>query len=554
MTTPKNNRKSVGRSDGGGKYSAVKNKNLDRAIDESEIPDTRTSAEILQEGQQVLEDDYESDETEKATTRLQQTNIFSRWRRNDGQQDEYQYPLDTYRQNKKRRKRGKSGGASLLPKEDETEEEFISRTSSETDLGAWKEANRTKRRSKRKVFCCRFLLHIAIIVFFLVMVFGAYKATLASNSRRKPTKLMSNGTSLWAPTTLVISLDGFRADFLERGLSPTLNGFIKEGVSPLYMLPPFPSVTFVSHYTMSTGLYPESHGIVGNTFWDPAWQEEFYYTNTETSMQPKWWGGEPFWVSAETQGLKTAIHMWPGSEAHIKNVELDFVDKFNGKEVLHNKADRVLSWLDLPGPEDEDSIEASPRPQLLVAYVPDVDASGHQFGPNSTETNNAIKIADSMLTEMFDGIKARNLTDIVNVIVVSDHGMATTSVDRVIQLDDLIDVNKIEHMDGWPLYGLRPKNDADIEPLYHDLKAKAKTNPYFKVYLRDLDMPEEYHFSNNNRIAPLWIVPETGWTIARKVDFDLAKAKAEGLTYNPKGLHGYDYRVRIDARDAFAPD
>jgi predicted AlkP superfamily pyrophosphatase or phosphodiesterase len=548
MTKPKNNPRSSGLADGSERYSAIHKNNLDKAIDDSEIPDTRTSTEILQEGQQVLEEDYESDETEKATKRLQQTNIFSRWRKNDDQQDGYQYPLDMYRQNKKRRRSEKSGRARLLQAADETEEEYISRTSSETDLTAWKEANRSKRQTKRRVFCCRFLLHITIILFFLAMVYGAYRATLASNSRRKPVTLMSNGTSLWAPTTLVISLDGFRADFLERGISPTLNGFIKEGVSPLYMLPPFPSVTFVSHYTMSTGLYPESHGIVGNTFWDPEWKEEFYYTHTESSMQPKWWGGEPFWVSAEKQGLKTGIHMWPGSEAHIANVDLDYVDKFNGKEILHNKADRVLSWLDLPGPKDENSIEESPRPQLLVAYIPDVDAKGHQYGPNSTETNDAIKLADSMLTEMFDGIKARNLTHIVNVIVVSDHGMATTSVDRLIQLDDLIDVNKIEHIDGWPLYGLRPKNDADIEPLYHELKAKAQTNPYFKVYLRDLDMPEEYHFAKNDRIAPLWIIPETGWTIARKSEFDLERAKAEGLTYNPKGLHGYDYRVSSDQR------
>jgi predicted AlkP superfamily pyrophosphatase or phosphodiesterase len=149
-----------------------------------------------------------------------------------------------------------------------------------------------------------------------------------------------------------------------------------------------------------------------------------------------------------------------------------------------------------------------------------------------------------MLEGMFEGIRQRNLTNIVNVIVVSDHGMATSSVDRLIQLDDLIDVSKIAHTDGWPNYGLRPKKDEDTEPLYRQLKAKSEENTAFDVYLRDKDMPPEYHFSKNERIAPLWVIPKTGWAIVQKKDFDIERAKKEGLVYNPRGIHGYDYRVR----------
>jgi predicted AlkP superfamily pyrophosphatase or phosphodiesterase len=385
-------------------------------------------------------------------------------------------------------------------------------------------------------------VHGAIITFFVLLIVGAVRLSKKSKQPLVSRKLISNGTTLFAPTTLLISLDGFRADFLTRGLTPTLNGFIKEGVSPLYMMPPFPSVTFVSHYSMSTGMYAEQHGIVGNTFWDPDLKEEFYYTHTETSMQPKWWGGEPFWVTAEQHGVKTAIHMWPGSEAHVDLVDLSYVDKYNGTETLPNKIKRVMGWLDLPGPQDEESIEHSLRPQLIVTYVPNVDADGHQYGPNSTEIRGTIKEADDMLEGIFEGLKERNLTDIVNVIVVSDHGMATTSVDRLIQLDDLIDMNKIAHTDGWPLYGLRPKFDEDLDDLYKDLKEHAETNANLEVYLRDKDMPAEYHFSNNPRIAPLWLVPKTGWAIVKKEEFDVVEAKKNDAIYHPRGLHGYDYR------------
>lgn len=303
------------------------------------------------------------------------------------------------------------------------------------------------------------------------------------------------------------------------------------------MLPSFPSVTFPNHYTLATGLYPESHGVVGNTFWDPELEAEFYYTDPTRSMHPKWWqGGEPFWVTAERQDVRTAIHMWPGSEAHLLP-EPTYLDAYNGEESLPSKVDRIFQLLDLPntGPR----LQVIERPQFIAAYVPVVDADGHKYGPNSTEIQNTIANVDSMLLDIFNGLANRNLTNIVNIVLVSDHGMATTSIDRLIQLDDLIDLNLVSHMDGWPLYGLRPKNASDLRPLYETLLA-AQT-PNFEVYLRDVNMPERYHFSQNPRIAPLWLVPKTGWAIVHKADFDVSVAKERGETYHPKGLHGYDH-------------
>lgn len=397
-------------------------------------------------------------------------------------------------------------------------------------------AKADKRRGWRRwVF-----IHGMIAVGFAILVLAAWKLSLGSKSTKKP-EFVSNGTALFAPTTIIISLDGFRADFLQRGLTPRLSAFVKEGVSPKYMLPSFPSVTFPNHYTLATGLYPESHGVVGNTFWDPDMQAEFYYTDPSRSLDAKWWDGEPFWVTAENQGIRSAVHMWPGSEAHIQGVEPTFLDKFNGKEILDNKVSRILEFLDKPGMEDETAKVEDMRPQLIAAYVPNVDADGHRYGPNSTEIRVTIQAADAMMDQLFLGLEQRNLTGIVNVIVVSDHGMATTDTTRLLQLEDLVDTSKIAHTDGWPLYGLRPKNPDDLQSIYEGLAEKAKTNPNFDVYLRDVDMPERYHFSKNKRIAPLWIVPKTGWAIVKREEMDVAQALKDGAVYNPRGLHGYDH-------------
>ncbi|KAN0084724.1 Alkaline-phosphatase-like, core domain containing protein [Elaphomyces granulatus] len=382
-----------------------------------------------------------------------------------------------------------------------------------------------------------FGLAIFLSILFLIILLGAYKASSTYRIVHQQRLLKSNGTALFPPTTILISLDGFRADFLNRGLTPTLNSFIAQGVSPAYLLPSFPSVTFPNHFTLVTGLYPESHGIVGNSFWDPSFNEEFVVSPSVVT-QSKWWNAEPLWVTAEKQGIRTAIHMWPGSEANISGVAPTFVDKYNGTEALPRKVDRVLEFLDLPGEENKSE---SKRPQFIAAYVPNIDSDGHKYGPNSTEIRNTISEVDGMLANLFKGLQERNLTGIVNIIVVSDHGMATTSSHRLVQLEDLVDLYFVEHIDGWPLRGLRPKQPEHLSILQTQLVEGAQNfSDAIEIYSRQT-MPERYHFSNNERIAPLWIIPKTGWAVVEKSDFDAKEGLKEGKTYHPRGIHGYDH-------------
>ncbi|CCU76599.1 ectonucleotide pyrophosphatase/phosphodiesterase family member [Blumeria hordei DH14] len=375
---------------------------------------------------------------------------------------------------------------------------------------------------------------VAILLFVFLGLFF-WKKTWSKRTVSNFQLLKNNGTAPFAPTTILISLDGFRADFLDKGITPRLGSMVKEGVSPPYMRPSFPSVTFPNHYTLVTGLYPESHGIVGNRFWDKELKEEFIHTGP-SALDPKWWGGEPIWVTAEKQGMKTAIHMWPGSEADIMDVKPTYLDNYDGKLPLSQKADRIMELLDMPGYVNDDTTLT--RPQLIAAYVPNVDADCHLYGPESNEVLATIHEVDSMLEKVFVGLEKRNLTNIVNVVIVSDHGMATTDVSRMIQLEDLIDLDQVEHIDGWPLYGLHPK--GEINEMYGRLSTLAEENGNFKVYLKDSNMPERFHFSNNHRIAPLWVVPNTGWAIATKKEFDVKESIQRGIQYHPRGLHGYD--------------
>ncbi|MCJ1401926.1 hypothetical protein MMC11_005143 [Xylographa trunciseda] len=500
----------------------------------SDSDDGDLTKEPLENDRDLLREDFEQEEL------LENPSPRSNNHLGDGPRKERRRSRRRERKVRKKR-RARNEGGSLLYEMEEGGKGSESATSSRSSRE--RETAQPHRQSRFKKLFHLVLLPIAILVILCLLVLGAYKKSGKSIAKAKESlSILSNGTSSFAPTTILISLDGFRADFLDRGLTPTLKSFIAEGVSPRYMLPSFPSVTFPNHYTLVTGLYPESHGVVGNSFWDTDLQEEFYYTDPARSMQPKWWlGGEPIWVTAAKQDVMSAIHMWPGSEAHIQ-IEPAFLDKYNGTEVLSRKVDRILQFVDLPGEYDSNAASvAIPRPQFVAFYVPNVDAHGHLDGPNSTAIRTTIHDVDKMLNDLFTGLQERNLTDIINIVVVSDHGMATTSVDRLIQLEDLVDVNLIEHVDGWPLIGLRPKDPKDLRGIYEELSEKAANDPNIEVYLRDENMPERYHFSKNKRIAPLWIVPKTGWAIVKKKNFDIAEAKRTGRIFRPQGLHGYDH-------------
>lgn len=364
-------------------------------------------------------------------------------------------------------------------------------------------------------------MFLASMLYFLLATAKASSKT-GSGARLLKT-VLSNGTHDYHPTTILISLDGYRPDYLLQNVTPTLDALATNGQHPDYMWPSFPSVTFPNHYTIVTGLYPNWHGIVGNSFYDPDLDDTFFYQDPAHSLQTKWWGGEAIWRTAELAGLVSAVHMWPGSE--VPHLEPTYVDAFNQTETLALKTRQILDWLDL---------EISSRPQFVAAYVPDIDTAGHEWGPDTPEMIDSLGQVDMMLNDIVSGIVSRNLSGVVNLVIVSDHGMAATSKDRLVFLDDIIDMDEIERVDGWPLYGLRPKSTVEVGKLESTLRQGLQDYPV-DVYMHDT-FPSRYHFGGNDRIAPLWLVPKAGWAIVTHDEYD----NSSGMDYEPRGLHGYD--------------
>ncbi|CAA22177.1 Nucleotide pyrophosphatase [Schizosaccharomyces pombe] len=339
----------------------------------------------------------------------------------------------------------------------------------------------------------------------------------------------NNGTNVFQSTVIVISLDGFRADYLYRGFTPNLLSLAERNVHVPFLIPSFPSITFPNHYTIVTGLYPESHGIVSNNFFDPVTGKQFVNSMPECNKDPTWWDkGEPIWVNAERNNVRSAVHMWPGNEVENHGYRPTYSDGFNFDTTLREKKDRILEWLDLP---DKD------RPQLLLAYAPHVDMVGHAFGPDSPELNIIIQEVDIVIGELIEGLKKRNIDKHVNIIFLSDHGMAPTSDNRLIWLDNMFNLSAVAHRDAWPLGGFRGESDLDDEYIYESLvnysRSSLPSAENWNVYSKK-DIPSRWHYSNNERIAPVWMIPDVGWSLVSMLDH------SPELEYEPLGVHGYD--------------
>lgn len=350
----------------------------------------------------------------------------------------------------------------------------------------------------------------------------------APSSRPRPDfdhrLLRSNGTHDFRKTALIVSIDGLRADYLDRGLTPHLLAISKKGLRAKSMKPVFPTLTFPNHWALMTGLYVESHGIVANNFWDPYTGQEFHYNSAATSWNSSWWFGEPMWETAQKAGIITANLMWPGPPVTTSGVSPTYFIPWRDRVPLKEKLDQITAWIDLPLEE---------RPQLIMAYEPSLDQAGHLTGPNSTLVNNVLHQVDIFARDLHDALEARNLTNIVDVVFVSDHGMTDTSNPEWIYVDDILGdgFSKIDHEDGWPSMGLRFKQEANAQ-IYLDmlLAASKASGGKFEVYTHDT-MPRRWHFSNNYRIAPIYIVPNVKYALTNRIE------NGSGMS---KGNHGYD--------------
>ena len=316
------------------------------------------------------------------------------------------------------------------------------------------------------------------------------------------------------PYVILVSLDGFRYDYAKKYRAEHLLALAAQGTSaPEGMLPSYPSITFPNHYTIVTGLYPEHHGIVANSFYDPARKETYTYRDNKTVTDGTWYGGTPLWVLAEQQGMRSASFFWVGSEADIQGVRPSYYLKFDGSFPNGKRVEQVLAWLHLP-PEQ--------RPHFITLYFADTDTAGHRYGPDSSQVADAVHELDSEVGKLMDGIKESKLP--VDLIVLADHGMVEVK-GAAIRLDQYgLNLSWMATTVGSGLYA---KSEEDAQKAYEAMRGKSDK---FVVYRR-AEVPANLHFDSNAREGDPVVVPTGPYFITATTDL---------AEHPPVGMHGYD--------------
>jgi predicted AlkP superfamily pyrophosphatase or phosphodiesterase len=323
------------------------------------------------------------------------------------------------------------------------------------------------------------------------------------------------------PSLVLVSFDGFRADYLDRLALPNFRRVIARGVRARYLRPVFPAITFPNHYSLVTGLYPGHHGIVENSFFDPVRNAAYSFRDQNTATDGTWYGGEPIWVTGERQGMVTACFFWPGSEAAIKGVRPTHWNKYDGNVSNADRVAKVLEWLRLP--------EAS-RPHLITLYFSDIDSASHRGPVEGHDVEKAVRAMDSALGSLLDGIDALPAREQVILLLTSDHGMANTSAAQIVQLSSVVNTSNIRPSFDGPVAGLHVSGGPESARRVRDQLNGKLTNG--RAYLRQ-DLPERYHLRETARAGDVIVVMNEGWIMATSII-------NRGLIQDTWGAHGWD--------------
>jgi len=317
--------------------------------------------------------------------------------------------------------------------------------------------------------------------------------------------------------TVVLSLDGFRYDYQDKAVTPNLDSIQRYGVRAVGFQPVFPSLTFVNHYSMATGLYAESHGLVANNFYDSRSHKYYNMHDKLTTTDSYFYQGEPIWVTAESQRIKTAAYSWIGADVRIKGYQPSRWASYDASVPYKTRIDSVIAWLKSP---------YNVRPHLAMCYIEEVDNVGHSNGPDSPEMVNSIQLADSLIGYFAEQLKTLSFSDSINFIIVSDHGMAPISEDKLVDIEAFINDDWVDTVICSPAISLIYCKKGCADSVYSVMKNIGGAS-----VAKRSDMDTAYHYSDNNRIGDIVVWADSSMCMKYKSKRSI-----------PCGMHGFDNR------------
>ncbi|MBA6151210.1 alkaline phosphatase family protein [Gelidibacter maritimus] len=377
------------------------------------------------------------------------------------------------------------------------------------------------------------LKRIFIYSIFSVLLSLTIVSCGSSTNLGTPSPTVNSKASQKKPYVLLISLDGFRWDYVEKYKPQHLSNFVENGVSAKSLISTFPSKTFPNHYSIATGMYPDNHGIISNSFYSTKKDKIYSIRNREVVTDGDFYGGTPIWSLADRNSMVTASYFFVGSDVEIQGIRPSYSKDYDGKVKNETRISQVLEWLALPKKE---------RPHLITMYFSDMDDTGHRYGPNNeAEIQKTLHSLDKNLGVLLTGLKASGLP--INIIIVSDHGMAAQSTDKLIPIERIQNNDLFLAIDNGSMVNIHPKKDVETEVVLDYLKQKED---HFKVYKTE-DTPGFEYTPKNKDWGAIQLIPDVGYYFSNAKNIALLNQNniktigVHGFDSNDKDMHGIFY-------------
>ncbi|PID93447.1 MAG: alkaline phosphatase family protein [Bacteroidetes bacterium] len=322
------------------------------------------------------------------------------------------------------------------------------------------------------------------------------------------------------PYVVMLSMDGFRWDYVDRVPTPNLDKVAQRGVKAQSLKPAFPSKTFPNHYTIATGLYPDHHGLVHNTFLDPKSGRKYAIGDPETRGDQYFYGGEPIWMTAEKQGVICGSYFWVGSD--VDGLHPTYWKPYDHHFPYDQRIDSVIAWLQKP---------ETIRPHLITWYFPEPDITGHEQGPESKAMDSLLVELDRYVGVFLDKLEQLPIYDQINIILTSDHGMTSMDPEKTIHIQELIPDSLILDFAGSSPTICLDVNDAYIDECV-ELLAK---HPHLQAW-RSAEVPERLHYGTNPRTLDIVVTSDNHWGLFMK--------KPKNKKHLNRGNHGFDNDIK----------
>jgi len=306
---------------------------------------------------------------------------------------------------------------------------------------------------------------------------------------------------------VLLSFDGLSASHFSATAMPRIwklsqEGFRGEGV------PPFPSTTFNGHATLATGCWPGHHGIVGNSYIDPA---KGYVSYSGIAQQ---FQREPLWVASTRSGVKTAVYHWVGATGSWDGIRPWRMEPF------------------APDTQDQDALAFVDQAlgdgaNLVMAYLSGIDSEGHTKGTQSEEVKAKLLATDSLVGPWLDRLLAVHKG--VRVVLVADHGMAR--MEKGVNLYGLLEdlpVTVVAHGGSAYIY----LKGAETGPLSEVIRRARQSG--LKIWTRE-DVPGEFHLEKSPRVGHAVALAPMGTWLGMGRSPEAQAAEKAGRV----GAHGY---------------